>query len=130
VPTIALTLVGWIVMILLAWMAESRMMFWAAANLAGLCLGASQSAARALVGYFSPDTRRAEFFGLWGLAVKLSSILGPLTYGVVSWVSQGDRRLAMLITGIYFIIGLMILAGVDVQRGRRAALHPDAFPDS
>jgi len=130
VPTIALTLVGWIVMILLAWMAESRMMFWAAANLAGLCLGASQSAARALVGYFSPDTRRAEFFGLWGLAVKLSSILGPLTYGVVSWVSQGDHRLAMLITGIYFIIGLMILAGVDVQRGRRAALHPDAFPDS
>jgi len=105
-------------------------MFWAAANLAGLCLGASQSAARALVGYFSPDTRRAEFFGLWGLAVKLSSILGPLTYGVVSWVSQGDHRLAMLITGIYFIIGLMILAGVDVQRGRRAALHPDAFPDS
>jgi UMF1 family MFS transporter len=36
----------------------------------------------------------------------------------------------MLITGIYFIIGLIILAGVDVQRGRRAALHPDAFPDS
>jgi UMF1 family MFS transporter len=122
VPTIALTLVGWIIMILLAWMAESRMMFWLAANIAGLCLGASQSAARALVGYFSPDTRRAEFFGLWGLAVKLSSILGPLTYGLVSWVSRGDHRLAMLITGIYFIIGLIILAGVDVQRGRRAAL--------
>jgi UMF1 family MFS transporter len=126
VPTIALTLIGWIIMILLAWMAESRAMFWVSANIAGLCLGASQSAARALVGYFSPDTRRAEFFGLWGLAVKLSSILGPLTYGVVSWVSQGDHRLAMLITGIYFIIGLIILAGVDVQRGRRAALHPDS----
>jgi UMF1 family MFS transporter len=126
VPTIALTLVGWIIMILLAWMAESRAMFWVSANIAGLCLGASQSAARALVGYFSPDTRRAEFFGLWGLAVKLSSILGPLTYGVVSWVSQGDHRLAMLITGIYFIIGLIILAGVDVQRGRRAALSLDA----
>jgi MFS transporter, UMF1 family len=125
VPTIAVTLLGWIIMILLAWMAESRMMFWVAANIAGLCLGASQSAARALVGYFSPDTRRAEFFGLWGLAVKLSSILGPLTYGVVSWVSRGDHRLAMLITGIYFIIGLTILAGVDVQRGRRAALRSD-----
>jgi UMF1 family MFS transporter len=32
----------------------------------------------------------------------------------------------MLITGIYFIIGLIILAGVDVQRGRRAALRPDS----
>jgi UMF1 family MFS transporter len=129
VPTVALTLVGWIVMILLAWMAEGRTMFWVAANIAGLCLGASQSAARALVGYFSPNTRRAEFFGLWGLAVKLSSILGPLTYGVVSWVSRGDHRLAMLITGIYFVIGLIILAGVDVQRGRRAALHPGSFSD-
>ena len=39
--TIALTLVGWIIMILMAWFAEDRAMFWAAANLAGLCLGAS-----------------------------------------------------------------------------------------
>ncbi|MCB1950065.1 MFS transporter [Nitrosomonas sp.] len=121
--TIALTLVGWIIMILMAWFAEDRAIFWAAANLAGLCLGASQSAGRALVGLFSPVSRRAEFFGLWGLAVKLSSILGPLTYGWVSWVSQGDHRLAMLITGSYFIIGLLILTRVNVIRGQQAAKH-------
>lgn len=124
IPTIALTLVGWIIMVLLAWAAvgeHARTLFWLAANLAGLCLGASQSAGRALVGFFSPASRRAEFFGLWGLAVKLSSILGPLTYGLVSWISRGDHRLAMLITGGYFIIGLMILMGVNVRRGRRAA---------
>jgi UMF1 family MFS transporter len=123
IPTIALTLVGWMVMILLAWMAESRTMFWLAANVAGLCLGASQSAGRALVGYFSPDARRAEFFGLWGLAVKLSSILGPVTYGLVSWISRGDHRLAMLITGVYFVIGLLILLNIDIKRGRQAALQ-------
>jgi UMF1 family MFS transporter len=122
IPTIALTLGGWIVMVLLAWLAEGREMFWLAANIAGLCLGASQSAGRALVGYFSPQTRRAEFFGLWALAVNLSSIFGPLTYGLVSWISRGDHRLAMLITGIYFIIGLIILRGIDIQRGRQAAL--------
>ncbi len=109
-------------MVGLAWGAEGPGMFWAAANLAGICMGASQSAGRALVGLLSPPTRRAEFFGLWGLSVKLSAILGPLTYGVVSWVSQGDHRLAMLITGSYFVIGLAILAGVNVRRGRRAAL--------
>ena len=122
IPTIALTLIGWIIMILLAWGAQDRAMFWFAANIAGLCLGASQSAGRALVGYFSPLLRRAEFFGLWGLAVKLSSIIGPITYGLISWVSHGDHRLAMLITGSYFIIGLLILMGVNVQRGRQAAL--------
>jgi UMF1 family MFS transporter len=123
VPAIALTLLGWIVMILLAWGAQGPDMFWVAANLAGICMGASQSAGRALVGLLSPATRRAEFFGLWGLAVKLSAILGPLTYGLVSWVTQGDHRLAILITGSYFVAGLAILVGVNVRRGRDAALR-------
>ena len=105
IQTIALTLTGWIVMILLAWAAQGPAMFWISANLAGICMGSSQSAGRALVGLLSPSTRRAEFFGLWGLAVKLSSILGPLTYGLVSWISQGDHRLAILITGSYLSRG-------------------------
>ncbi|HEX9180003.1 MAG TPA: MFS transporter [Burkholderiales bacterium] len=123
VPTIALTLLGWMLMIVMAWAATGEALFWAAANVAGLCLGSAQSAGRALVGYLSPAGRRAEFFGLWGLAVKLSSILGPVTYGLVSWLSQGDHRLAILITGTYFLIGLGILLVVDVRRGRRAALR-------
>ena len=119
VRTVALTLVGWCLTVLVAWRATTPGVFWVAANLAGLCLGASQSAGRALVGYLSPDDRRAEFFGLWGLAVKLSSILGPLTYGLVNWFSGGDHRLAMLVTGGFFIAGLAILATIDPERGRR-----------
>lgn len=122
VRAIALTLVGWIVMVVLAASAQGAAAFWAAANVAGLCLGASQSAGRALVGYLSPPERHAEFFGLWGLAVKLSAILGPLTYGAVTWISGGDHRLAMLITGSYFVVGLAVLRGVDAARGRRAAM--------
>ena len=125
VPTIALTLVGWIVMIVLAWWATDRTTFWIAANLAGICLGSSQSAGRALVGYLSPSGHRAEFFGLWGLAVKLSSILGPVTYGLATWLSDGDHRRAMLITGIYFLVGLGILATVNTRRGRMAALRAE-----
>ncbi len=121
IRAIALTLVGWIAMTLIAWFAQTPGMFWLAANIAGLCLGASQSAGRALIGLLAPAHRHGEFFGLWGLAVKLSSILGPLTYGVVTWITAGDHRLAMLVTGGYFVIGLIILAGIDVERGRRAA---------
>jgi UMF1 family MFS transporter len=121
VKTIALTLIGWCLMVLIAWRSASAGSFWVAANLAGVCLGASQSAGRALVGYLSPADRRAEFFGLWGLAVKLASILGPITYGAVTWASGSDHRLAMLVTGIFFVLGLLVLAGIDVARGRRAA---------
>jgi UMF1 family MFS transporter len=122
VRTLAVTLVGWLVAILLAWAASGPALFWAAANLVGLCLGSSQSAGRALVGYLSPPSRTAEFFGLWGLAVKCSATLGPLTYGLVTWMTHGDHRTAILVTGAFFVIGLAILAGLDAERGRRAAL--------
>lgn len=123
VTTIALTLIGWIAVVLISWAADDRADFWIAANLAGLCLGASQSAGRALIGYLSPKDRRGEFFGLWGLAVKLSSILGPITYGLATWLSDGDHRFAFLITGSYFLIGLALLFTIDTRRGRRAALR-------
>jgi UMF1 family MFS transporter len=121
VRTIALTLCLWIATTLIAWSATGSGLFWLAANLAGLCLGSSQSAGRALVGFLSPADRLAEFFGLWGLAVKLSSILGPITYGAVTWATNGNHRLAMLVTGGFFLAGLLLLSGIDVARGRRAA---------
>jgi len=122
VRTLVLTLFGWLVAIGLAWASTGPGMFWVAANVVGISLGASQSAGRALVGYFSPAARCAEFFGLWGVAVKLSSILGPVSYGLVSWVSGGDHRLAMLFTGAFFVAGLVVLRSVDAARGRARAL--------
>lgn len=121
VRAIALTLVGWIAMVLLAWAAPDERMFWVAANLAGLAMGASQSGGRAMVGLLAPPAQQAEFFGLWGLAVKLASIIGPLTYGAASWITQGDHRQSLLITGSYFVAGLWVLAGVQAARGHRAA---------
>lgn len=124
--TIALTLSLWILTVLLAWRAQTVMSFWVTANVAGVALGASQSAARALVAYLSPFQRRAEFFGLWGLATKLASILGPMTYGSLVWLSGGDHRLAMLMTGSYFVLGLLVLLTVDAERGRGVAIAAEA----
>jgi UMF1 family MFS transporter len=122
VRAVALTLIGWIVMVLLAGFSESATSFWVAANLAGLCMGSSQAAGRAVVGYLAPPARLAEFFGLWGLAVKAASIFGPLTYGAVTWMFAGNHRLGIFATGIYFVIGLILLRGIDIERGREAAL--------
>ena len=124
VRAVALTLAGWIAMVLIAGLSESKESFWVAANLAGLCMGSSQAAGRAIVGYLAPPARLAEFFGLWGLAVKAAAIFGPLTYGAVTWLFVGNHRLGIFVVGVYFVVGLALLPGIDVERGRKAALAP------
>ncbi len=120
-PALALTIAGWIAMVLIAGLATGVGWFWVAANIAGLCMGSSQSAGRAMVGVFAPEHRRAEFYSLWNVALWLSAVIGPLTYGLVTWLTNNNHRLAIVATGLYFVAGLLVLARVDVERGMRAA---------
>jgi UMF1 family MFS transporter len=119
VAALRITIVGWVVMTVVAFFSTTPAMFWVAANLAGLCMGSSQSAGRALVAYLSPAGRSAEFFGLWGVAIRLAAILGPLTYGAVTWATGGNHRLAILLTGVFFVVSLIVLAFVNEARGRK-----------
>jgi UMF1 family MFS transporter len=124
--SLLLALAGWVLTIALLVVGDSQAMFWVAANLAGLNLGAAQSAGRALVGYMAPVAHSGEFFGLWGLAVKAASVIGPLTYGLLSFVSGGNHRVAMLATGLFFIVGMLLLLRVDVSAGHQRAGFNDA----
>jgi UMF1 family MFS transporter len=123
VRTLAATLAVWIAALVLAYFVETRAGFWVVANLVGVALGSSQSAGRALVGQFSPPARTAEFFGLWGFAGKLAAVVGPMTYGLVTFVTRGNHRLALLTTALFFVAGLALLATVNERRGRAAATH-------
>jgi UMF1 family MFS transporter len=122
---LGITLAGWIVMIALAAAATGPGLFWVAAVIAGLCMGSSQSAGRALAGLFAPAARRAEFFGFWTFAIRLSAIIGPLTYGLVTLLTAGNHRLAIVSTGVFFVLGLALLMAVDVPRGQAAAETAD-----
>ncbi len=127
-PALAITLWGWVLMTVMAVLATTPGLFWAAAVLAGLCMGSSQSAGRALAALFAPPAQAAEFFGLWTFAVRLSAILGPVTYGLVTWLTAGNHRIAILSTGVFFLVGLVLLRRIDVARGSRAA-HPPGGPE-
>ncbi|HEY8361051.1 MAG TPA: MFS transporter [Ramlibacter sp.] len=116
------TLVGWIAVCIIAALSQTKGQFWWAAAIAGLCMGSSQSAGRAMAGMFAPPRQLAEFYGLWTFAVRLSSIIGPLTYGAITWATGGNQRMAIMSTAVMFVIGLVLLFKVDVERGRKAAL--------
>ena len=117
------TLVGWIATCVIAAVSTSKGQFWWAAAIAGLCMGSSQSAGRAMAGLFAPPRQLGEFFGLWTFAIRLASVIGPLSYGAIAWATGGNQRIAILSTTVLFFVGLVLLLKVDVARGRAAALQ-------
>jgi UMF1 family MFS transporter len=119
---LAITLVAWIAVCVIAASVTTKGGFWWAATIAGLSMGSSQSAGRAMTGYLAPPARSAEFFGLWSFATRLASIVGPLSYGAITWATGGNQRVAILATSVFFIGGLLLLLPIRMQRGRDAAL--------
>ncbi len=117
---LAMTLWGWVVMVLVASAATTAGVFWAAATLAGLCMGTSQSAGRAMVGALIPKGHPAEFYALWTFAIQLAAVVGPLSYGLITWLTGGQHRVALLCTGLFFVAGLGVLSRIDFERGRTA----------
>ena len=88
--------------------------FWIAANIAGIAMGSSQSAGRAVVAVFAPAGELAQFYSAWNVAVWGANVLGPITYGTVTWLTSGDQRTAILVTTLFFVIGLLILRRVHL----------------
>ncbi|MET0542891.1 MAG: MFS transporter [Variovorax sp.] len=119
---LASTLVAWIVVCLMAGSVTTKGGFWWAAGLAGVAMGSSQSAGRAMTGILAPPQQVGEFFGLWSFATRLASIIGPLSYGAITWMTGGNQRIAIFSTAVLFIAGLVLLLPIDMRRGRAAAL--------
>ena len=128
------TLSLWIVAILAIWQTpaltvlarqwwqvdwEAQYVFLVAGVLAGLSLGSSQSAARALVGVFSPRSRSAEFFGYWGMAAKAAAVFGMLGLGLLQWLLGLDD--AILFCAVLFAAAIAVVLGVNEHRGGKAA---------
>jgi len=88
-------------------------------SVAGLGLGSTQSACRAMVGLFSPETKSGEFFGLWSFASRLSAIFGLMGLGVLQTLF--GLRSAVLICSFFFIAAVVIVLFVNEERGKAFA---------
>ena len=125
---LGITLVGWMATCIIAALTTTKGGFWYAAAIAGLCMGSSQSSGRAMAGLFAPPAQLAEFYGLWTFATRLASIIGPLSYGAITWMTDGNQRLAIGFTAVLFLVGLVLLQPVNMARGRAAALADALAP--
>ena len=119
------------------WMFFNRTMtgFFLIGALAGFALTGVQSVSRTMVGMFSPPGRSAEFYGLFAVAGRTSSFIGPTVYGVVAaeaayWymargqaellAEQSGQRVAILSVAVFLIAGLVLLLFVREARVRQA----------
>jgi len=118
--TILLTLVLWCGVVTAAFLARSVPQFFVVGAVASIGMGSTQTASRSLMGLLVPPGRSAEFFGFYGLTGKISAIFGPVVYG---WVASiyGTERPAVLSVVPFFLLGLVLLMTVNVERARRAA---------
>ncbi len=110
--TIMITLVLWIAVAVGAVFSYNITTFYIVGLVAGIAMGASQSASRALMGRLIPEGMEAEFYGFYALMGKFSSILGPLVFGLVSTIT-GNQRYAIFSLLIFFLTGLFLIARVD-----------------
>jgi MFS transporter, UMF1 family len=132
--TYQVTLVMWMTAILLIYLTpalsewlsqllgrpvEAQHVFLVVGSVAGLSLGSCQSATRTLVGLFAPLSRTAEFFGFWGLSLKLAGVVGLLSIGLLQ--AALGLQTAVLFCVLLFGAALVISRTVDEARGRQMA---------
>lgn len=111
---IMISLIMWLITVLLSFLIEDKNGFYIVGLIAGSAMGSSQSASRSLMSKLTPPERKTEFFGFYSFFGKSSAVIGPLVFGLVSFLS-GNQRLAIISIGVFFLIGLFILSKVKEQ---------------
>ncbi|MEX0647045.1 MAG: MFS transporter [Balneolaceae bacterium] len=87
--------------------------------IAGLSLGSSQSASRALVGLFTPEDKSAEFFGFWGFSNKIAGVFGIIGLGLLQ--AEVGLQQSVLFCAALFLIAIVVCLFVNQKRGILAA---------
>ncbi|MEJ2212246.1 MAG: MFS transporter, partial [Anaerolineae bacterium] len=135
---LALSLVMMLGVVAWLYFTHSQVVFFLLGALAGFAMAGAQSVSRTMVAILAPAGQSAEFYGLFAVAGRTSSFIGPAVYGWVAaeaalWfqdqgrsaalAEQGGQRLALLSIAAFLLLGLALLSRVDEGRGRRAAVE-------
>jgi UMF1 family MFS transporter len=114
-PTILVALVAMTILGTGILFVDSKVAFIALTMVLGLFFGPAQASSRSLMSRLAPPESRAEFFGLFALAGRVTAFLGPALVGWVTLAAQSQRAgMATIIP--FFIIGGLLLVFVTEPR--------------
>lgn len=113
-------LIIYTLIVLLGYFMTTSLQFYILATMVGLVQGGAQALSRSLYGSMVPKNRHAEFFGFYGIFGKFSAILGPLVFALVGQIT-GSSRLGIFSLILFFLIGIILLYRVNIQKGLEEA---------
>ncbi len=99
----------WVVALSLAAINQSQTLFWLVGPIAGAGMGGVWVVSRAFIVELSPPEKVGEFFGLYGMAGKAASIVGPLLWGSVVWALDATGTLKYQVA-VTILLGIVIVA--------------------
>jgi UMF1 family MFS transporter len=118
---ILLSLLIWIGVIVYAYGAlETTGQAWIMGAVIALVLGGSQALSRSLFSRMIPPGHEASFFGLYEIADRGTSWIGPLLFGIVVGAT-GSYRDAILSLIALFAAGFLVLLVTDTDHAERVA---------
>ncbi len=120
--TVMFSLVVFLTITVFAFSMTKGWQFWLLGLLVALILGGSQAISRSLFATLIPPGKSARFFGFYAISDKFASIFGPLVFALIANLT-GSTRLAILALSGFFMVGILLLACVNLERGRGRALQ-------
>jgi UMF1 family MFS transporter len=89
-----------------------------------LVMGGSQAISRSLFAQMIPNGKEAEFFSFYEISERGTSWIGPLVFGLANQMF-GNLRIAILSLIFFFIMGLILLPFVNVNKAIADARNYD-----
>lgn len=115
-PSIYIALGIYCIIAIAGYFLQYEWQFWALGAGVATVQGGSQALSRSLFGRMMPKSKSAEFYSFFSVFEKFSTILGPALFGVVSQI-MGESRLSIVSLLIFFVVGIVILRTVNVEKG-------------
>lgn len=109
------SLVAWALLMVGMYAVKTTRGYFIAAACVALIMGGTQALSRSLFSLMIPAGREAEYFSLYEVSDKGTSWLAPLLFGLTLQFTA-SYQFAILSLIVFFIVGLLLLARVDVRR--------------
>lgn len=119
---VMIALVAWIAVVAVAYFLPrgSAPAFFALGFAIAIVMGGTQALSRSLFSHVIPAGKEAEYYSLYEISDKGSTFLGSFTLGLALQLTD-SYRLGIVSLVIFFVLGLALLALIDLPKAIRAA---------